>query len=131
MRRGLDRLVTRVSQAFSSVWAALAAVLLAAAWVAAAFGGGFAGTWHFPHAWESVLIVVTALVTFVMVFFIQSAQERHTRAIQLKLDELLRAVEGARDHRLVGVEQKGSEELDRAEQQLADEPHPAAEERSG
>jgi low affinity Fe/Cu permease len=129
MRRGLDRLAARVSQVLSSVWAALAAVLLAAAWIVAAFGGGLAGTWEFPHAWESVLIVVTAVVTFVMVFFIQSAQERHTRAIQLKLDELLRAVEGARDRRLVGVEHKGSEEVDQAEAQLTNEPHPSAEDR--
>jgi low affinity Fe/Cu permease len=131
MRRGLDRLAARVSQAFSSVWAALAAVLLAAAWIVAAFGGGLAGTWHFPEAWESVLVVVTHLVTFVMLFLIQSAQERHTRAIQLKLDELLRAVEGARDNRLVGVEEKGSEELDRTGEQLTNEPHPAAEDRPG
>jgi low affinity Fe/Cu permease len=127
MRRGLDRLAERVSQALSSIWAALGAVLLAGVWIVSAFGGGFAGTWQFPHAWESVLIVVTAVVTFVMVFFIQSAQERHNRAIQLKLDELLRAVEGARDHRLVGVERKGSEELHRAGVQLTNEPHPSAE----
>ena len=131
MRRGLDRVAAGVSQAFSSVWAALVAVLLAGAWIGAAFGGGLAGTWHFPGAWESVLVVVAHLVTFVMLFFIQSAQERHTRAIQLKLDELLRAVEGARDNRLVGVEQKSSEEMDLAGEQLADEPHPAAENRTG
>ena len=129
MRRGLDRLAARVSQLFSSVWAALVAVLLAAVWTAAAFGGGLAGTWHFPNAWESVLVVVAHLVTFVMLFFIQSTQERNTRAIQLKLDELLRAVEGARDSRLVGVEEKSSDELDRTGQQLTDEPHPTAEDR--
>jgi low affinity Fe/Cu permease len=131
MRRGLDRLVAQISEAFSSVWAALAAALLAASWVVAAFGGGLARAWHFPEAWESVLVVVTHLVTFVMLFLIQSAQERNTRAIQLKLDELLRAVEGARDNRLVGVEQKSSEELDQAGEQLTNEPHPAAEGRSG
>src|SRR5687768_5603044 len=128
MRSWLEQLASSISRATSSVWAALVAVVLGVAWLAVALSSDLLSTWEFPHAWESVLVVVTALVTFVMVFLLQSAQERHTRAIQLKLDELLRAVEGARDHRLVGVEQKGSEELDRTGEQMTNEPHPAAEE---
>src|SRR5688500_6712905 len=124
MRPSLERLVARASQALSSVWTALAAVLLVSAWIVEAFRSGLFGTWEPPHAWESLLIVVTALVTFVMLFFLQSAQERHTRAIQLKLDELLRAVEGARDHHPVGVEDKGSAEMEQAEERLTNEPHP-------
>ena len=126
MRPWLDRLAAFVSRALSSVWTALVAFLVAAAWIVAASRGDLFRTWEGPHAWESVLIVVTSLVTFVMVFFIQSSQERHTRAIQLKLDELLRAVEGARDQHLVGVEQKGSAELRQAEEHLTNEPHPSA-----
>jgi low affinity Fe/Cu permease len=57
-----------------------------------------------------------------MVFFLQSTQERNTRAIQLKLDELLRAVEGARDHHLVGLEEKGPEAQDEVEARLEREP---------
>lgn len=125
MRSWLDRVATSVQRASSSVWAALTAVLLAGAWLAVAFSTDLVSSWEFPRAWESVLLVVTALVTFVMVFFLQSAQERHTRAIQLKLDELLRAVEGARDHHLVGLEQKGSDDMDRAEEKLIAEPRPA------
>jgi low affinity Fe/Cu permease len=118
MRLWFSHVVTLVSPGLSSVWAALAAVVLALAWIAAALAGGFTRTWEFPHAWESVLVVVTALATFVMVFFLQSAQERNTRAIQLKLDELLRAVEGARHGHLAGLEQKGDDEIEEVEERL-------------
>ena len=53
----------------------------------------------------------TTIVTFLMVFLIQNTQNRDTRAIQLKLDELIRAVEGARNQ-LVDLEDMTDEELD-------------------
>ena len=58
-----------------------------------------------------VINTATTIITFLMVFIIQNTQNSDTRAIQLKLDELLRGVHGARN-RLVALETLTDEELD-------------------
>lgn len=64
----------------------------------------------FPHWWETGLYATTGSVTFVMVFVIQHTQQRQTAAIQRKIDELLRATDGA-DDSLIAVEEAPDEEL--------------------
>ena len=59
----------------------------------------------------------TSVVTFLMVFLIQAMQNRDTRAIHLKLDELLRAVKAARTH-LVSLEQMTDDELDQLQEEF-------------
>jgi low affinity Fe/Cu permease len=73
----------------------------------------WAGTgplFHFSDTWQLVINTGTTIVTFLMVFLIQNAQNRDARAIHLKLDELLRAVEGARTG-MVNLEALSDEEL--------------------
>src|ERR671923_638672 len=65
---------------------------------------------RFSDTWQLVINTATTIVTFLMVFLIQNTQNRDAKAIHLKLDELIRAVEGART-RLVHLEDLSDEEL--------------------
>ncbi|PWU16800.1 MAG: hypothetical protein C5B50_12700 [Verrucomicrobia bacterium] len=67
---------------------------------------------RFSDTWQLVINTGTTIVTFLMVFVIQNTQNRDTKALHLKLDELLRAVAGARNT-LVDLENLSDEELDR------------------
>jgi low affinity Fe/Cu permease len=66
---------------------------------------------HFSDTWQLVINTGTTVVTFLMVFLIQHAQNKDTRAIELKLNELVAAVPGA-SNRLIDVEALSEEELD-------------------
>ncbi len=65
---------------------------------------------HYSDTWQLVINTGTTIVTFLMVFLLQHTQNRDTRAIQLKLDELIRANENARNT-LLGLEALSDEEM--------------------
>jgi len=65
----------------------------------------------FSDTWQLVINTGTTIVTFLMVFLIQNTQNRDGAAIQAKLDELIRAIEGARNE-FVGIEHLTEEELE-------------------
>ena len=97
------------SEAVASPWAFFTAFLLILIWLACGPLLGFGDHWHL------MVNTFTTVVTFLLVFLIQNTQNRDARAIHLKLNELIRAVEGAHTG-LVNLESLSDEDLDRLEQ---------------
>ncbi len=88
-----------------SKWAFAGAGLIIVIW--AATGPLF----HFSDTWQLVINTGTTIVTFLMVFLIQNTQNRDARAINLKLDELIRAID-AGDNEMIDIENLSDLELD-------------------
>jgi len=82
----------------------VAAVLIVIVW--AVLGPIF----HFSDTWQLVINTGTTIVTFLMVFIIQNTQNRDSEAMQLKLDELIRALKGA-DNSMLNSENLTEKEL--------------------
>ncbi len=99
------RLAAFASRATGSVWAFSGALLVIGAW---AVTGPLFG---FSDAWQLVINTSTTIVTFLMVFIIQHAQNREMHAVQLKLNELVAAMKGA-SNRLIDVEDLSEGELE-------------------
>ena len=85
------------SDAVGSVWAFLIALTIVVVW------GVTGPLFGFSDTWQLVINTGTTIVTFIMVFLIQSTQNRDAKAVHLKLDELIRAVRDARNE-LVDLE---------------------------
>jgi low affinity Fe/Cu permease len=92
------------SAILGSAWAFAAAILIIVVW---ALTGP---TFHFSDTWQLIINTGTTIVTFLMVFLIQNTQNRDAKAVHLKLDELIRAVKGARN-KLVDLEKMSEEDL--------------------
>lgn len=69
---------------------------------------------HFSDTWQLLVNTGTSILTFLIVFLIQHAQNRDTRSIHLKLDELLRVAEGARPF-LVDLDRLSDQEINKLE----------------
>lgn len=74
----------------------------------------------FSDTWQLVVNTSTTIVTFLMVFVIQNAQNRDAAAIQAKLDEIIRAVHGARN-RFIGIEHLTETEVEAIRARLEEE----------
>ena len=101
----------RAAHAMGMPVAFLAAVSVVVVW--AATGPLF----DFSDTWQLIINTGTTVVTFLMVFLIQNTQNRDARVVQLKLDELIRAVDRARTE-LVDMEALSDEELEQLQRQF-------------
>jgi len=101
-----SRFARSASNAAGQSFAFMLAVAVVAVW--ALTGPVF----QFSATWQLVINTGTTIVTFLMVFLVQNTQNRDAQAMQVKLDELIRALEGA-DNSLLDLEESDQDELDR------------------
>ncbi len=111
----IDRLFTRISsaaaQAAGQPWAFIAALAVVLVWVVTG------PVFHYSDTWQLVINTGTTIITFLMVFIIQNSQNRDSAALQAKLDELIRAVEGARSG-FIGIEHLTDREIEQLRRNL-------------
>src|SRR5438874_10503099 len=101
----------RSSMVLGSAWAFASAILIIVIW------GLTCPTFHYSDTWQLIINTGTTIVTFLMVFLIQNTQNRDAKAVHLKLDEVIRALKGARNQ-LVDLENLSDEELTKLEKQF-------------
>jgi low affinity Fe/Cu permease len=111
MNQRFNRFASRISEAVGTYRAFMLALGLVVLW--ALTGPLF----HFGDSWQLVINTLTTVVTFLMVFLIQATQNRETRAIHLKLDELIRAQRKARNI-FADLEHATDEELEALENEF-------------
>lgn len=100
-----DRLARRISNLLGSLIACIAAASLIIVWC---IGGIWFG--YTDVVYQLIINTTTSIITFLMVFIIQHTQVRDTEAMHLKLDELIRAVDAARNE-YRGLELRSEEEI--------------------
>jgi low affinity Fe/Cu permease len=111
VRERFRRFAHASSRILGTPWAFLAACLIVIVWAC------LGPIYRYSNTWQLVINTGTTIVTFLMVFLIQNTQNRDTRAVHLKLDELIRALKGARN-KLVNLEDMSDEELDELQKQF-------------
>ena len=112
MKELFRRLAENAAHAVGSYWAFLIALLTIVVWA-------LTGTYfNYSDTWQLFINTGTTIVTFLMVFLIQNTQNRETRIVALKLDELLRGVEGARTG-LVTLDHMSDEDLELVQHEFA------------
>ena len=101
----------RSSRVLGSAWAFAVAILIIVVWAVTG------PTFHYSDTWQLIINTGTTIVTFLMVFLIQNTQNRDAKAVHLKLDEIIRAIKGARNE-LVDLENLADEDLAKLEKQF-------------
>lgn len=101
----------RSSRVLGSAWAFAGAIVIIVVW-------GLTGpAFHYSNTWQLIINTGTTIVTFLMVFLIQNTQNRDAKAAHLKLDEIVRALKGARNE-LIDLEKLADEDLTSLEKQF-------------
>ena len=118
-----SRFASKAADLAGSHWAFLITLAFIVVWFLSGPVFGFSDTW------QLIANTVTTLVTALMVFLIQNTQNRDSRAIHLKLDELIRATPGARNE-FMEAEEEDLDEIEREKEIVdKDDPNPPADRR--
>lgn len=104
MTRGFRRIADRTAAIAGSPWVFIATVIATAIWLV------LGPVFHFSDTWQLTMNTVASQLTFLIAFLLQNTQNRDSRALQLKLDELLRSTGGARAQ-LINLEELDEEQL--------------------
>ncbi len=105
------KFAANVAKIVGSPWAFTTALALIVVWLL--LGPEFG----FSNSWAIAINTLSTVVTFLIVFIIQNTQNRHSKAIQLKLDELIRSMHAA-SNQLLDIEEVSDEELDELKNQF-------------
>jgi low affinity Fe/Cu permease len=100
-----QKISSRVSSYVGTPYAFMLSVLVIIIWIIT--GPAF----DYSDTWQLVINTGTTIVTFLMIFLVQTTQNRDAKAIHLKLDELIRSIKTA-DNRLVDIEEGTEQELE-------------------
>jgi low affinity Fe/Cu permease len=117
----MDQLFTRIAAKIATAVGQPLAFVIAVAFIIvwAATGPMFG----FSDTWQLIVNTTTTIITFLMVFLIQNAQNRDAAAMQAKLDELIRAMEPARNS-YIGIEHLTEKELEQIRSEIEEEVGP-------
>jgi len=113
MRDTFLQLAARVTNVAGSPYALLLAAVVIVTWLISGPMFGFSDTW------QLAINTATTIVTFLMVFVIQATTNREMKATQIKLDELIRAVQGARNA-IIATDLISEEEVDQFQREMED-----------
>jgi low affinity Fe/Cu permease len=102
--QALERASHHATQLTGSSWAFALAALVIVVWLVSG------PLFHFSDTWQLVINTGTTVVTFLMVFLIQRSQNKESLAVQLKLNEIVAAIQGA-SNRLIDIEALTEDEL--------------------
>ncbi len=114
LSRSFTRIADRVAHVTGQPITLMLSCLVVAIW---AISGP---VFHFSDSWQLTINTGTSIITFLMVFLIQGTQNRDGAAVQAKLDELIRALEPAKN-KFMGIEKLTVEEVQEMRDEIVEE----------